>query len=102
VICTVDRGARSKSEKLPHPEGVHDIADLQTVMRLINALLEEVSAAVSLQNRALIPNALLNLAVERMLAEEAQASVAAILRRLADLIDDGKRPEGRGAFPLSA
>ncbi len=40
-----------------------EIADLQTVMRLIDVLLEEVSAATAPGQRALIPNALLNLAV---------------------------------------
>jgi hypothetical protein len=48
-----------------------EIADLQTVMRLIDVLLEEASAAAPPAQRALIPNALLNLAVERILAEEA-------------------------------
>jgi hypothetical protein len=102
VSYIVDRGVRVRSGKPPQREEAHDVADLQTVMRLINVLLEEVSTAVSRQHRALIPNALLNLAAERMLAEDRPESVAAILYRLADLIAQGRRPEGRDAFPLSS
>jgi len=78
-------------------ETSHHIADLQTVMQLIDVLLEEVSC----QHRALIPNALLNLAVERMLAEQAPKSAATILYRLAELIASDQRPEGSNAFPLT-
>jgi hypothetical protein len=78
-------------------ETSHHIADLQSVMQMIDVLLEEVSC----QHRALIPNALLNLAVERMLAEQAPKSAAAILYRLAELIVDGQRPKGSNAFPLT-
>jgi hypothetical protein len=98
----MDRTARTRSGKLSSPEATYDIADLQTVMRLINVLLEEVSTAVSVQRRSLIPNALLNLAAERLLSEETPGSVAAILYQLADLIAQGRRPEGQDAFPLSA
>jgi hypothetical protein len=78
-----------------------EIAELQTVMRLIDVLLEEVSAATAPGQRALIPNALLNLAVERILAERAPGPAATILYRFADLIAEGKRPLGSDAFPLS-
>ena len=78
-----------------------EIADLQTAMRLIDVLLEEVAAAAPPAQRALIPNALLNLAVERILAEEAAGSAATILYRLAELIAEGKRPRGSDAFPLN-
>ena len=75
------------------------IAELQTVMRLIDVLLEEVSAAAPPGQRALIPNALLNLAVERILAEQAAGPAATILYRLADLIAEGKRPARLGCLP---
>jgi hypothetical protein len=78
-----------------------EIADLQTVMQLIEVLLEEVSAAAAPDQRALIPNALLNLAVERILAEQAPGPAATILYRLAELIAEGKRPLGSDAFPLN-
>lgn len=78
-----------------------EIADLQTVMRLIDVLLEEISAAAPPAQRALIPNALLNLAVERILAEEAAGPAATILYRLAELITEGERPRGSDAFPLN-
>ena len=75
----------------------HDVTELQTVM----CLLDGVSATASPDHRLLMPNALLNLAVERMLADQTAASIATILYRLADLIANGERPEGSNAFPLS-
>ena len=78
-----------------------EVADLQSVMRLIDVVVEEVVAEASLRQRALVPNALLNLAVERMLAEEPPRSAAAILYRLAKLITGGARPHGSEAFPLN-
>ncbi len=78
-----------------------EIADFQTVMRLIDVLLEEVSAAAPPGQRALIPNALLNLAVERIVSEQAPGPAATILYRLAELIATGKRPYASDAFPLS-
>ena len=77
------------------------LADLQTVMRLIDVLVEEIVAGTPLRQRALVPNALLNLAVERMLAEESATSAAAIFYRLAELISDGAKPHGSVAFPLN-
>jgi len=77
------------------------VADLQTVMRLIDVVLEEVSAAAPPGHQALIPNALLNLAIDRILAEETPGAAATILYRLAELLADGKRPQGSDAFPLN-
>ncbi len=70
-------------------------------MRLIDAVLEEVSAAAPPGHQALIPNALLNLAIDRILAEETPGAAATILYRLAELLADGKRPQGSNAFPLN-
>ena len=78
-----------------------ELADLQTVMRLIDVVIEEVVAEASLRQRALVPNALLNLAVERMLAKETPGSAAAILYRLAELITGGARPRGSEAYSLN-
>ena len=78
-----------------------DIADLQQVMRLIHDRLERVLAAVPVRQKPRIANALLNLAVERMLAEHGAASTATILHRLAELIAGGTRPEGSEAYPLT-
>jgi hypothetical protein len=78
-----------------------EIAELQTVMRLIDVLLEEVSTTAPPGQRALIPNALLNLAVEHMLAEQTPGSAATILYRLAELIASGTQPHGCDAFPLN-
>jgi hypothetical protein len=77
------------------------IAELQTVMQLISVVLEEVAATAPFGHRQLVPNALLNLAVERMLAALAPRSTAAILYRLADLIAAGARPAGSAAFSLT-
>jgi hypothetical protein len=82
-------------------QAADQLADLQMVMRLIDVVVDEVVAETSLQQRALVPNALLNLAVERMLAEEPPGSAAAILYRLAELIADDARPCGSEAFPLN-
>ena len=78
-----------------------EITELQTVMRLIDLLLEEASATLAPGRLLLMPNALLNLAVERMLAAQNAESIATILYRLADLIANGDRPEGSRAFPLT-
>jgi trans-aconitate methyltransferase len=78
-----------------------DIIELQTVMRVIDALLDEAVAAMPPDHLPLLPNALLNLAIERMLAARTPASIATILYRLADLIGAGERPEGSHAFPLT-
>ena len=82
-------------------QAADQLADLQIVMRLIDVVVDEVVAETSLQQRALVPNALLNLAVERMLAEESPGSAAAILYRLAELIAGDARPHGSEAFPLN-
>ena len=78
-----------------------EITDLQSVMRVIEVLLEEFAAEASIRQRSVIPNALLNLAVNRMLVEETPRSTAAILYRLAELIADGARPHGSDAFALN-
>jgi hypothetical protein len=77
------------------------IAELRAVMRLMDGRLDEVVAALPARRRPLVPNALLNLAVERILAEEGQEATAAILQRLAELVASGQRPEGSQGFALS-
>jgi hypothetical protein len=77
------------------------IAELRAVMRLMDDRLDEVVAALPTRRRPLVPNALLNLAVERILAEEGQEVTATILQRLADLVASGQRPEGSQRFALS-
>ena len=82
-------------------EDAHDIAELQSVMQLISVVVEEIAATAPLEHRQLVPNALLNLAVEHMLGALAPKSTAAILFRLADLIAAGDRPVGSAAFSLT-
>src|ERR1700759_1227334 len=78
-----------------------ELTDLQTVRRLIDVVVEEIVAGTPLRQRALVPNALLSLAVERMLAEESASSGAPLLYRLAELISGGANPHGSVAFPLN-
>jgi hypothetical protein len=65
-----------------HPE----IAALQALMQPIQDGLDDVIALIRTQRRALVPNALLNIAIERVLMREGTVVTARILRRLADLI----------------
>jgi hypothetical protein len=70
-------------------------------MRLIDGRLDEVVASLPARRRPLAANALLNLAVERILADEGQGATATILQRLADLVASGQRPEGSQGFALT-
>jgi hypothetical protein len=76
------------------------VADLQAVMQWINDGMTETLSAVPEPQRPLIPNALLNLAVERVLDSEGPAMTARILHRLGDLVVSGLRPHGADAIPL--
>ena len=73
--------ARAAATVLPHR---HDMADLQSVMRLIDDRLDDIVAAIPERKRPLVANALLNLAIERLLTAEGPAAAASILRRLAE------------------
>jgi hypothetical protein len=77
------------------------LAELRAVMRLIDGRLDEVVASLPTRRRPLVPNALLNLAVDRILAEEGQEATASILMRLADHVASGQRPEGSWGFALT-
>lgn len=78
-----------------------DIAALRAVMDTIEDRLDAVIETMPPNRRDLIPNALLNLAVEWMLAGEGTAVTVAILRRLAELISSGRRPPGEGGISLT-
>jgi hypothetical protein len=77
------------------------IAELRAVMRLVDDRLDDVVASIPTRRRPLVPNALLNLAIERILAEEGREATATMLLRLADLVASGKRPEGSQGFALT-
>ena len=81
----------------PRPE----IADLQAVMRAIDDRLPDIVAAMPRHRRGLVANAMLNLAVERILAVEGAAATADILQRLAELIRSGDRPAGGDGYRLN-
>ena len=78
-----------------------EIAELQAVMRMIEDRLEEALAEIPPRHRPLVPNALLNLAVMRILAADSPARTATILQRLADWVSAGERPDGDEALPLT-
>jgi len=78
-----------------------EIAALQTVMQVIQDGLDDTVALMPPHRRALVPNALLNIAIERILTQEGTAVAAGMLRRLADLIQSGEQPSGAEAFRLT-
>jgi hypothetical protein len=78
-----------------------EIARLQQVMQLIEDRLDDLIARMPARQRALVPNALLNLAVERVLAAEGAPASAWIVQRLADLIHNGDQPNAAVAFRLT-
>ncbi len=71
-------------------------------MRVLADHLADGIAAVAPRRQPLVPNALLNLAVDCILTEEGAARTATLLHRLSDLIAAGKRPDGDDALPLNA
>lgn len=75
--------------------------DLQAVMHEIDDHVDEAITAVAPHRRILIPNALLNVAVERILAERGSDATVAVLRRLAELIADGRQPQCGQAIALT-
>ena len=87
---------RRKSKVRP-PE----IEDLQEIMRGIDEQVDLLSLPLTEIQTRLVPNALLNLAVERMLRGESNQAVAQILHRLADLIDGGAQPRKDELIALS-
>jgi hypothetical protein len=79
----------------------HDVAELQSVMRAIDDGIADVVAEMPARRRPFIPNALLNLSVEWLLAAEGTAVAVSILNRLAERISSGERPQGDEAIPLT-
>ena len=77
------------------------IAELQAVMAMLEDRLEEDLEDVPPRRRPFVANALLNLAVNRLLADEGPAWTATLLIRLADLIGSGRLPAGDQALPLN-
>jgi hypothetical protein len=75
--------------------------ELQIIMRMIDDRLDGIVDQIPARQRCLVPNALLNLAIERVLAVKGASMSAGILQRLADLILNGAQPSGHGAFRLS-
>lgn len=65
-----------------------EIAQLQSVMHRIQSSLRDLPVA----QREYIANALLNLAVTRMVKEEGNAQTASILMRLGDVVANSNRP----------
>lgn len=74
-----------------------EVAQLQSVMHRIQGMLGAVPPA----QREYIANALLNLAVMRMLKEEGNTQTASILLRLGDVVADGHAPPPQRAVDLT-
>ena len=91
----------------PPPNAPHafatlpEIADLQAVMQEIADRLPDIAAALPPHRRPLVANALLNLAIERILAAEGAVVTAAMLQRLTELIRNGEQPEDGVGFRLN-
>lgn len=73
------------------------IAQLQLVMQRI----QHAMGNVPVSQREYIANALLNLAVARMLRETGALQTAGILARLGDVVADGRQPPPSQAIDLS-
>jgi hypothetical protein len=78
-----------------------EFGDLPVVMAHIEALMDRFAAMLPARQRRLVPNALLNVAVARLLMAERPTRAATILLRLAELIAAGRTPQGDDAFPLT-
>ncbi|HEY6644871.1 hypothetical protein [Povalibacter sp.] len=74
-----------------------EVAQLQSVMQRIQCLLHDVPQA----QREYIANALLNLAVSRMLRGEGHAQTASILMRLGDAVGSGDAPPAERPVDLT-
>ncbi|HEY5808711.1 MAG TPA: hypothetical protein VIT67_12115 [Povalibacter sp.] len=75
-----------------------EVAQLQTVMHRIQCMLHGVPAA----EREYIANALLNLAIARMLKESGQSQTASILLRLGDVVANSDPPPPQRAVDLTS
>ncbi len=73
------------------------IAQLQLVMQRIQLAVGNIPVS----QREYIANALLNLAVARMLSETGARQTAGILARLGDVVADGRQPPPSYAIDLS-
>lgn len=74
-----------------------EVAQLQSVMQRIQSMLHDVPQA----QREYIANALLNLAVSRMVKEEGMTQTASILMRLGDVVASGEHPPPQRAVDLT-
>lgn len=74
-----------------------EVAQLQAVMHRIQSMLLDVPQA----QREYIANALLNLAVSRMVSEEGSSQAASILLRLGDVVATGDQPPPQRAIDLT-
>jgi hypothetical protein len=90
------RAAGAASTARLHPE----VAALQEVMCVIEDRLPDILVELPPSRRPLLPNALLNVAINHILAEEGGAATASILQRLAALILAGDRPAGSDGYRL--
>ena len=75
-----------------------EVAQLQSVMQRIQCMLHDIPAS----QREYIANALLNLAISRMLREAGHSRTASILQRLGDVVGSGgEQPPPERAVDLT-
>jgi hypothetical protein len=98
-VMTHSRGPASHVAGGKAPQ--QDLADLQSVMRMLDDRVADIVAEIPHGKRPLVSNALLNLAIQCILMAEGPAATAAILQRLTDLIRAGETPQGDHAFRLN-
>ena len=74
-----------------------EVAQLQNIMSHIQSALHEIPT----QQRSYIANALLNLAIARMIREEGEDRTSTLLIRLSDVVAEGTRPAPSAPVDLS-
>jgi hypothetical protein len=74
-----------------------EVAQLQTIMLQIQGALHE----IPMRQRSYIANALLNLAVARMIKEEGGARTSTLLMRFSNVVADGPQAEPSAPIDLS-
>ena len=75
-----------------------EVAQLQNIMSHIQSALHDIPT----RQRTYIANALLNLAVARMIKEEGGARTSTLLMRLSDVVADGRTPAPSAPIDLSS
>jgi hypothetical protein len=101
LLGAVGRAMEAKDERSPAGARAAAVDELQAVMCLIDDRLARLVQTLPHRYRRLTSNAMLNLAVNRLIAVEGPQRASTILYRLADLVASRRQPHGTEAFPLT-